>query len=210
MRDLPNRLGWLAKRTRDIGLDTLYGVETGPDIAGERGPHAYDPTPWGVLRRAMRLASVRAEGSAFVDMGCGKGRVLISALTFPFTQVVGVELSPALAEIAEQNLRSARLLSRRSFSSEIVCIDATQFPIPMTPNVVFFYNPFPLETMLTVLQNIIRSHHKAARRITLIFYACSSIIPEVGEFLLSKSSNQPRRLASTNVGRRSINIFELL
>jgi SAM-dependent methyltransferase len=186
MRRLSDRFRWWAKRGPDILLDFVHGVDTGPEIAGERGPHAYDPAPWRTLNRAMRLASLHAEGATFVDMGCGKGRVLLCALAYPFVRVVGVELSPTLAKIAEQSLLYARLLARRSCSSQIMCGDATEFLLPEGPGVVFFYNPFPLDTMLVILENIAQSYLKAPRRICLIFYACSSSISEVGEFLSSK------------------------
>ena len=209
MRTLSDRFRWWAKRAPDTVLDFVYGVDTGPEIACERGPHAYDAAPWWTLNRAMRLASLRAEGVSFVDIGCGKARVLLSALAFPFLRVVGVELSPTLAEIAQQNLLSARLPVRRCFSSQIVRGDATKFPLPEGPSVVFFYNPFPTNTMLIVLENIGQSYLKDPRRICLIFYACSSSISEVNEFLGSKVEYRARRLVSTTIGQRSLNIFEL-
>ena len=209
MRRVSDRLRWWAKRGPDIALDFVYGVDTGPEIAGERGPHAYDPAPWWTLNRAMWLGSLQAKGSTFVDVGCGKARVLLSALAFPFLRVVGVELSPTLAEIARQNLLSARLPVRRCFSPQIVCGDATEFPLPEGPSVVFFYNPFPIGTMLIVLENIGQSYLKDPRRICLIFYACSSGMSEVNEFLGSKVEYRARRLVSTTIGQRSLNIFEL-
>ena len=74
MRTLSDRFRWWAKRAPDTVLDFVYGVDTGPEIAGERGPYAYDAAPWWTLIRAMRLASLRAEGFSFVDIGCGKAR----------------------------------------------------------------------------------------------------------------------------------------
>jgi SAM-dependent methyltransferase len=209
MRTLPDRFRWWAKRGRDIALDLMCGVDTGPEIAGERSPHAYDPAPWRTLDRAMRLASLQAAGASFVDLGCGKGRVLLSALAYPFARVVGVELSPTLAKIAEQNLRAARLPVRRACSSQVVCGDAREFPLPEGPSVAFFYNPFPIGTMLIVLENIGHSYLKDPRGICLIFYACSSSMSEVNEFLGSKVEYRARRLVSTTIGQRSLNIFEL-
>jgi hypothetical protein len=75
------------------------------------------------------------------------GSSLLSALAFPFLRVVGVELSPTLAEIAQQNLLSARLPVRRCFSSQIVRGDATEFPLPDGPSVVFFYNPIQTNSL---------------------------------------------------------------
>lgn len=42
---------------------------------------------------------------AFLDLGCGKGRIVLLASEYPFRQVTGVELHPGLAAIARRNLR---------------------------------------------------------------------------------------------------------
>jgi hypothetical protein len=211
------RLRWRTKRGSDIILDSLYGVDTGPGISGdERGSNpgipasfAYDPAPWRTLKRSMRLASIPAEGFTFVDMGCGKGRVLLSALSLPFSRVIGIELSPALSAIAEKNLASARLIARRCSSAQVICGDASEFSMPHGPNLLFFYNPFPLDTMEIVLGNIARRYFETPRLVCLIFYACSSTISSINEFLFSKTDGHARWLISATVGHRSVNIFTL-
>ena len=40
----------------------------------------------------------------FVDYGAGKGRTVVLASTYQFKRVIGVELAPELAAIAEENL----------------------------------------------------------------------------------------------------------
>lgn len=45
MRTLSDRFRWWAKRAPDTVLDFVYGVDTGSEIAGQRGPHAYDAAP---------------------------------------------------------------------------------------------------------------------------------------------------------------------
>jgi SAM-dependent methyltransferase len=41
---------------------------------------------------------------AFVDIGCGKGRVLAIAATYPVGSILGIEYEPTLAEIAKINV----------------------------------------------------------------------------------------------------------
>jgi SAM-dependent methyltransferase len=207
---------WWIKRGSEIILDFLHGVDTAPGAssgerahAGIRGAHAYDPAPWWTLKRSMRLASIRAEGFTFVDIGCGKGRVLLSALALPFSRVIGIELSRALSKIAEKNLTSARLIARRCSSAQVIRGDATEFSMPHGPNVVFFYNPFPLDTMEIVLGNIVRSYLDAPRPVFLIFYACSSIMPRIREFLPARTNGCARPRVSTTIGYRSVTVFEL-
>jgi hypothetical protein len=199
-------------------FDALHSVDTGGGVAArdleiasanrDKGI-AYDPCPWSTLHRALRLVSLKAEGFTFVDIGCGKGKVLLSAMVLPFKRIVGIEFSSYLSRVAERNITSARFFNRRSPSVKIICADAVQYPIPEDPTVFFFANPFNYEVMELVLDNIVSSYLRAPRSIYLIFYGTSSIMPRVSEFLPMKSGGQARLRVSSVLGQRSINIFEL-
>jgi SAM-dependent methyltransferase len=212
------RFSWWIKRGSGMMFDWLHRVDTGGGIAAKdldiASPNrdegiAYDPCPWSTLRQALRLVSLQAEGFTFVDIGCGKGKVLLSAMVLPFNKIVGVEFSPYLCQIAEQNLVSARLLSRKCSTVQVVCGDAVQYPIPDEPAVFFFANPFSYAIMELVLDNIVNSYCKLPRRIFLLFYGTSSMMPQIREFLPRKSSGRARLRVSSLLGQRSINIFEL-
>jgi SAM-dependent methyltransferase len=191
-------------------VDTIPGGFAGDVASADLGrPYAYDPTPWRVLSRSLRLASLLAENFTFVDVGCGKGRVLLSALALPFERIIGIELSPALCRIAEQNITKARFLSRKCTDIEIICLDATKYRAPRRPMIIFFYNPFPFEIMEIVLSNIVNSYTEEARPIYLIFYACSSMMPSIAEFLPARTGGRAHRCVSTTIGSKTLNIFEL-
>jgi SAM-dependent methyltransferase len=157
----------------------------------------------------MGLISLRPEGFTFVDIGCGKGKVLLSAIVLPFKRVVGVEYSAYLTRIAEQNIASARLLRRRCSCVEIICSDAAQYPVPDEPAIFFFNNPFAYEIMELVLDNIVSSYLRLPRQIYLIFYRASSVMPNVSKFLPAKTGGHARRRVSATLASGTINIFEL-
>ncbi len=213
---LQTRLAWWANRAPAIFFDRLRGVDTIPggfdgDVAAaEFGKvYAYDPTPWRVLSRSLRVAELRAENFIFVDVGCGKGRVLLSALALPFKRIIGIELSPTFCRIAQQNITNARFISRRCAAVEIICSDATKYRIPGRPMIMFFFNPFPFEIMEIVLSNIVNSYTQETRAIYLIFVACSSMMPTIAEFLPTRTDGRARRCVSTTISGRTVNIFEL-
>ena len=217
-RDLQARLKWWSKRGAGAIFDALHGVDTcvgGPaeklEILGTNRDKgiAYDTCPWSTLRRAMRLASLRAEGFTFVDIGCGKGRVLLSAMVLPFKHIIGVEYSANLSRVADQNIASVRLLHQRCSSVQIICADAAQYRIADEPTIFFFANPFTYEVMEIVLGNIVNSYANTSRPIYLLFYRASSIMPQINGFLRTRSGGHARRLISTNLGYRSLNIFAL-
>jgi SAM-dependent methyltransferase len=212
------RLAWWIKRGSGIIFDALHRVDTGGGVsesnlqiasANRDKGIAYDPCPWSTLRRSLRLVSLPVEGFTFVDIGCGKGKVLLSAMVLPFKRIFGVEFSPYLCRVAEQNLASAKFFNRKCSSVTIVCADAVQYPIPEEPTVFFFANPFSYEIMELVLGNIVSSYLNSPRRIFLLFYATSSIMPQVREFLPRESGGRARLRVSSVLGQRSINIFEL-
>jgi len=108
----------------------------------EEWQRVLDGTPYGI------------EDYTFVDIGCGKGRVLMLASDEPFAQVVGVELSPAMTAIAESNL--AKWSSAPHLCSDILVlnVDALAAPIPDSPVVLYIYNSFNLYVMLPLLERL--------------------------------------------------------
>jgi SAM-dependent methyltransferase len=100
----------------------------------------------------------------FVDLGSGKGRTLLMASDYPFRRIVGVELLPALHQAAQENLSKYRSESQKCFALESVCADATEFPFPAEPTVLYLFNPFPeagLRRMIAHLERSLREHPRA-------------------------------------------------
>ena len=75
----------------------------------------------------------------FVDLGSGKGRTLLMASDYPFRRIVGVELLPALHQAAQNNLSKYRSESQKCFALEAICGDATGFPFPAEPLVLYLF-----------------------------------------------------------------------
>ncbi len=210
------RFSWWIKRSSGIVFDALHRVDTAAgetplEIASANRDKAvpYDPAPWRILCRSLQRGSLQAPGFTFVDLGCGKGKVLLSALALPFNRIVGVEFSPLLCRIAEENIASARLVRRSCSAIQVICCDAVEYPIPEEPTIFFFYNPFSYEVMEIVLGNIVCAHDRAPCLRYLILYAASSSMPKIIEFFQRVSGDRARLRVSGLLGRRSLNIFEL-
>jgi SAM-dependent methyltransferase len=82
------------------------------------------------------------EDYSFVDIGAGMGRGLLIASRMRFREVVGVELHPALAEIAQTNIDKWQATRRARCPMRIVCQDVTEFQFPANPCVAYMFNPF--------------------------------------------------------------------
>jgi len=106
----------------------------------------------------------------FIDLGSGKGRTLLMASDYPFRRIIGVELLPSLHEIAQQNLRQYKSESQKCFTLESVCGDATAFPLPEDPLVIFLFNPFPESGMRQVVANLDQSLREHPRPVYVLYH----------------------------------------
>lgn len=122
-------------------------IRAGDDI--DRPTTNYGGCQPSVVRHALaRLPDPRR--LAFVDLGCGKGRVLAVASELPFRAIVGVELSGALARDARRN--AAIVAARHPDRTPIAVIhgDAVRAALPDGPLAVFMYQPFGADVMAAV------------------------------------------------------------
>ncbi len=69
------------------------------------------------IRALLGAVPVVAGETVLVDLGSGKGRVLLVAQEVPFKRIVGVEWSSELHAVAEKNLRSPPRVARPTAAS---------------------------------------------------------------------------------------------
>lgn len=94
------------------------------------------------------------EDYTFLDIGCGKGRVLMLASDVPFQRIVGVELNPALTATAHSNMAMWNAAPHLCSDIEVLNADALVAPIPDSPVVLYIYNSFNLYVMLPLLERL--------------------------------------------------------
>src|SRR5262249_44459309 len=78
----------------------------------------------------------------FIDVGCGKGRVVLLASQLGFSRVIGVEFSPWAAGIALSNIRAFRGNRAGIGSCSIVVADALEYQLPNEPLILYHDSPF--------------------------------------------------------------------
>jgi SAM-dependent methyltransferase len=128
----------------------------------------YQPTEAALFHEMLDALRKQSQSDfhdfVFLDLGSGKGRTLLMAADYPFRRIVGVELLPALHQAAQDNLSKYRGESQECFALESVCADATEFPLPAEPTVLYLFNPFPesgLRRMIANLEQSLRAHPRA-------------------------------------------------
>jgi hypothetical protein len=162
----------------DRDFDTKYGVDTGGqipqtelDVAEKNWIHgsAYVPTSPVDMGKVLEGTDVKFEETTFIDLGSGKGRVLLMASMLPFRRVVGVEFSPTLADISRDNIR--RFTGPKACKDvSVETMDATKYVLPDGPLVIFMYHPFDEKIMAEVERNVTRSLQEKPRRILVVYW----------------------------------------
>jgi SAM-dependent methyltransferase len=140
-----------------------------PDVALEH-TNRYEAVAAQTFSSIMRDLQIAHEQFVFVDMGCGKGRALLLAASFPFKQIVGVDISAILTGVALKNVKTFKGEPRRCNQIQLVCTDASSYEPPLEKLVVFFYNPFDEHIMRLVLANIEKSLHEFPRKIYVLYH----------------------------------------
>jgi SAM-dependent methyltransferase len=159
-------------------FDRIHGTQTSGFVSADQLPagqaaraHAvfYAGSQPSVVREALN-ALPPVETCTFVDLGCGKGRPLLVASEFPFRDILGVELSPDLATVAQRNaaIIAARFPNRTPVRVEVS--DASRFPIPSGDVVLFLYNPFGAELIAHVVQSVEAALRTESRSIYVVYY----------------------------------------
>jgi len=163
--------------------DRRYGVDTsgqigrvdvdvgGPNRDGGYASVSTSPRSYAFL---STLFPVGWKDFTFVDVGCGKGRVLMLAALQGFDTIIGIEFAPLICQIAEQNL--ARFSSRRPAKWSVVNADATAIDLPSdAPLLIYCFNPFKAEMWARFVPVLLKARDASQRPMCLII---SGTIPE--------------------------------
>lgn len=166
------------------GTDTVSFVELdGLSIKGESVSEGmpYQPTRLRLVRRILSALKPPPD-TAFVDFGCGKGRVLLLAAEYGFKRVTGVEFAAELCAIARANIANYQKKARLHSDIRLVEGDAADYAIQDDERYFFMFNPFSAVLMEKIVDNI--AHSLAARHQTgYIIYnnpLCGDVIERHG------------------------------
>jgi hypothetical protein len=178
-------------RFGDLDYDWEHSVDTTRSnvgagtqfLAGVMGRPYFATEPWlfeqimDALVRSIQQPAVshRAVAQAglqdftFIDLGSGKGRVLLMASDYPFKRIIGVEFMPELHRVAEKNITGFASDRQQCRQIETVCMDARDFQFPLGPLVVYVFNPFSEATFAQVLENLSWSVEQNPRRVYVAY-----------------------------------------
>ena len=140
-----------AKRRRDGAFDRRWGTETSAlvnlaalsvDRARARHGVRYQASGEDVVAQIVAAFAIQAAEWSFVDYGSGKGRIVLTAARLGFADAVGVEFSPELVRVAEENAHRFVAAGGTADAPHFVLGDAGAFDLPAGPLLAYLYNPF--------------------------------------------------------------------
>jgi CelD/BcsL family acetyltransferase involved in cellulose biosynthesis/SAM-dependent methyltransferase len=161
---------WFDWRQR-VETGTHVPVSALTDIDERLARHAvhYEATSIPKFERALRILGRTVEGFSFIDLGSGKGRVLMLAAQRKFRRVVGVELSPALHAVALANIAAFGARNRKAAPIECICADASTHELPAGDLVVFLYNPFDATLLANARDRMLANGSGTPRRLAVVY-----------------------------------------
>lgn len=182
----------LAKRIRTHGLlgisqsvlsviedylfDAEYGFDTRTEVAvddldidqeDKLQAEKYKPTRARYFRQLLRRIHIPRHGT-FVDVGCGKGRVLMLAAEHGFDRVVGLEISANLCDLAQNNIERFRRRYHNAPPINVVCGNVLDYSFQDVETVFFLYSPFERDLTRQFLDKVRASLERNPRQLFIV------------------------------------------
>jgi len=186
------------RRYGDVEYDWEYRVDTTSATVDWRSRllgvfHSpYQPTEPALFHEMLAGLCINFEEFIFVDVGSGKGRTLLMASDYPFRKIIGVELLPDLARIAQQNIQLYSSPKQRSFNLISVCGDACEFQFPAEAAVVYLFNPLPKAGLERLIGNLAQSLKEHPREVFVLYHNAEheDILAEIAELRRTGGTHQ--------------------
>ena len=138
------------------------------DFAAQRSATMYRTAPERFVRFLIGSLDIDFQNYDFVDIGCGKGRVLLIASDYAFRSIRGVELSRYAYTVAKKNLTIYQSERQKCFDVQVENVDARHYEPRVTNTVYYFFEPFQFPFLVAVLGKIASSLNGKGKEIRII------------------------------------------
>jgi len=156
-----------------IGLDNLKDIVPAQDKA-----HVSTYEPVNYYTSEWLFDQLTDTSTGFLDVGCGRGRVLVIAAAYGFNDLTGIDFSQRLCEQA----RETCTIIDPAKSVNITVADAREYDIPDTIGVIFLFNPFDETVMTGFIQKVKESLVRKERPLKVLYAnpQCKSLWLDAG------------------------------
>lgn len=169
------RLAWFTilyerKGEKKYGINTtgIQKVQQLSLIGKAEHAELYQGANYFLLENIFNYLEEINEPKNFLDVGCGKGRVLAVAAHYHFNKITGIEFAKELCDEARKNITPVQLKFPEKILN-VIHTNAVNYAIEDDTNVFFFFNPFDETIMLPVVKNIRDSLKRNEREIYVVY-----------------------------------------
>lgn len=143
---------------QDLDIDYIHKIHA----------NMYTPTASILFKEIIESLNLNYKEYTFIDLGSGKGRVLLLASHYSFKKIIGIEFSKQLYIIAENNLKLYTSKIHTTNSFELYCENVTDYVFPNEDIVLYLFNPFDSHIISMIIANL----HKTIinKHIIIIYY----------------------------------------
>ena len=195
---------------KELQWDKLLRIKTTGRDDSNAGQYRYpyEPTPYCVLERLANSGYIRKKNT-LLDYGTGKGRVCFYLSYQCKCKTIGIEYDERIYTAAVHNKETAISGGRTDF----MLTKAEQYHLPEEVDLCYFFNPFSVEILKKVLEELLVSYYENPRKLQLLFYYPSD---EYVAYLMTQNSLMfideidCQDMFSGNDPREKILIFEII
>ena len=166
MRETVRNMRESTRNMKETDIDKMLKIQTTgrDDYKADEHHHPYEPTPYAVLDRLIESEYITKD-DVVIDYGCGKGRVDFYLASKIGCKAIGIEYDERIFAYAEKNLATFMSKNKPGFK----CISAEDYKV-VDGDCFYFFNPFTVEILQSVLSRILTSYYENPRQIFLFFY----------------------------------------
>jgi len=167
------------KQLSQDGFDDTHGTDTAQILVGRelgpvvnRGGHVvtrYETTSTAAIKSPLDSLAIDFSKFTFLDLGCGKGKPLMVAASYPFRRLIGVDISLRCIEIARQNIARYGPDGIDPSRIELVAMDVEDFVFPESPLVIYLFNSFPAKLLQRVMSTLEDSLRRVPRQAVIVY-----------------------------------------
>jgi predicted RNA methylase len=177
-------------------FDIFHNVETRKRIENSniKDAHDYMPSYQKSVSQPLNFLKKRNfkfEELSFIDIGCGKGKTLLIAAKYGFSEIYGYEINSSIFKVLDLNITKSNISNLRIFKKSID-IEEIQ-----NKSVIYFYNPFGETLTLNFFSSI--AENKNLKDIVIIY-----VNPIYSKFL---ENDKWTLIYKSNISTQGINIW---
>jgi SAM-dependent methyltransferase len=128
----------------------------------------YEPLNYYTSGRLLNYLQPSDFNTGFLDVGCGKGRLMAMAAAYGFSDIYGIDFSKQLCDTAAKVCSTIKNKYPNT-SFDIEYADARYYNIPDQIGVIFLFNPFDGEVMIEFIKRVHESLERKNRPLKILY-----------------------------------------